>query len=72
MAPMKDAFTRLLSSAKFWTAVIALAAVFAARYGLEISEEMTALVAAIFAVLLGAQGAADAGKEAAKSKKETP
>lgn len=59
---MKDALIRLLSSMKFWTAVIALIAVFAARYGFEISEQMTALVAAVFTVLIGAQGAADLGK----------
>lgn len=62
---MKDAFVRLLSSAKFWTAMIALIAIFAARYGFEISEQMTAVVGAVFAVLLGAQGAADHGKSAA-------
>jgi hypothetical protein len=47
---------------KVWTAIIALVTVFAARYGFEISEQMTALVATIFAVLLAGQGAADFGK----------
>jgi uncharacterized membrane protein YfbV (UPF0208 family) len=64
---MIDALKRLASSMKFWTAVIALIAIFAARYGFEISEQMTALVGAIFAVLLGGQGLADHGKEAAKA-----
>ena len=62
---MKDAFVRLLSSAKFWTAIIALISVFTAKYGFEISNEMTALMGAIFAVLLGGQGLTDHGKAAA-------
>jgi hypothetical protein len=62
---MKDAIVRMLSSAKFWTAIIALISVFAAKYGFEISTEMTGLMAAIFAVLLGGQGLTDHGKAAA-------
>lgn len=62
---MKDALTRLLSSAKFWTAIIALISVFAAKYGFEISDQMTTLMSVIFAVLLGGQGLTDHGKAAA-------
>lgn len=68
---MKDALIRLASSMKFWTAVIALIAVFAAKYGFQVSDEMTALVGVIFSVLLGGQGLADHGKSAAEINAKT-
>lgn len=71
---MKEALARLFSSVKVWTAIIGMLATagasLLARYGLELSDaaiQQTAItVASMFAILLGAQGAADFGKEKAK------
>jgi len=70
---MKNALSRLLSSAKFWTAILGMIATAGAslfaRYGLEASTEaiqqLAGTMALIVSVLLHAQGQTDAGKNAA-------
>ena len=71
---MKLALFRLLSSMKFWTVVIGIVATWSsawlARHGFDMSDKHVAQVAEYMAIgfglLLGAQGAQDFGKEAAK------
>lgn len=71
---MTVALKRLLTSAKFWTAIIGLVftlgASLVAKYGIDASDaaiqQIALTVSGIFAVLLGAQGAAGVGKEAAE------
>lgn len=71
---MRDALARVFGSAKVWTAIIGLIVTFGAtafaRWGIEVSDaavQQTAItVSAIFAILLGAQGATDHGKAAAQ------
>jgi len=63
---MKQAIIDLLSSKKFITAIVALLVAAGARYGLDLDPEICATILGLFAVLIGAQGAADNGKEAAK------
>ncbi len=73
---MREAFSRLLSSVKAWTLILGMFATagasLLARYSLEVSTEtvqqVAITVAGMFAVLIGAQGLTDAGKEAAKIK----
>ena len=70
---MKEALTRLLSSAKVRTAILGMvttagASLFA-RYGIDLSTEAVQQVAitvsSMFGILLATQGAADLGKHAA-------
>lgn len=63
---MKQAIADLLSSKKFITAIVALLVTAGARYGLALDPEVCVAVLSVFAVLIGAQGAADHGKEAAR------
>ncbi len=63
---MLEAIRKLFSSAKFLTLVAALVVLGVAKLGFEIDQETAGMIAALFAVLLGAQGAADHGKEAAR------
>lgn len=63
---MKDAVLGLLSSKKFITAMVALVVAGGARYGFDLDPEVCAAILGLFAVLIGAQGAADNGKEAAR------
>jgi hypothetical protein len=63
---MKEAVLGLLSSKKFITAIVALVVTGAAKYGFDVDAEVCAAVLGLFAVLIGAQGAADNGKEAAR------
>lgn len=71
---MSDALKRLLVSAKFWTVIVGLlftfGATLVAKYGLnssaEAQQQIAATVAALFGILIHAQGQADQGKEAAK------
>ena len=62
---MKDALTRLVSSAKFWTLVLGLLTTFLAKYGVHVDDSTSQYIAMGFALLLGAQAAADHGKSAA-------
>lgn len=64
---IKDALTRLLSSMKFWTMVLGLAATFLAKYGIKTDASTAEMVAAGFGILLGAQGLTDHGKAAAEA-----
>ncbi len=77
---MKEALSRILGSAKFWTTVIGMvmtagASLFA-RYGLELSTEaiqqIAVTVAGLFALLLGGQALAGHGKEAAELTAKAP
>lgn len=69
---MTDPIKRILSSAKFWTALIGLVltlfASLLAKYGLSVSDatvsQVATTIASVFAILLGAQGLADIGKSA--------
>lgn len=63
---MKEAVLGLLSSKKFITAIVALLVAAGAKYGLDLDPEICATILGMFAVLIGAQGAADQGKEAAR------
>lgn len=63
---MKETLVQLLTSKKVITAVIGVVATIAARKGFELDIELCAAIAGMFGVLIGAQGAADHGKEAAK------
>lgn len=63
---MKGAIVELLSSKKFLTAIVALLVAGGARYGLALDPEVCATILGLFAVLIGAQGAADQGKAAAE------
>ena len=65
---MKTALADLLSSKKFVTMIVGLVVAIGARKGLDVDPEITAAIIGLFAVLIGAQGAADHGKEAAKVK----
>ncbi len=79
IALLKPPFVRLLSSMKFWTLVIGAVvtpfAAWLARHGFDMNDEHVAKVAQYlaggFAILLGMQGLADHGKEAAKLKGPT-
>ncbi len=63
---MKQALTDLFSSKKFLTALVALIVTVGAKYGLKLDDQFVLGILGLFAVLLGAQGAADHGKEAAQ------
>ncbi len=63
---MKDAIAGLLGSKKFVSFVTGVVGILLARWGLELDEATVAAMFGVLAVLLGAQGAADHGKEAAK------
>lgn len=63
---MKKVLAELLGSKKVVTTLIGVAATVAARKGFELDTELCMAIAGAFAVLVGAQGAADHGKEAAK------
>lgn len=65
---MLEALKGLFSSKKFITAIIALVVAAGAKFGLEVDGEVVAAILGVFAVLIGAQGATDVGKEAAKAK----
>lgn len=62
---MKDALTRLVSSAKFWTLILGLLTTFLAKYGVHVDDSTSQYIAMGFALLLGAQAANDHGKAAA-------
>lgn len=64
---MKQALIDLFSSKKFLMLLAALIVAAAAKFGLALDNELVLSLLGIFAVAIGAQGAADAGKEAAKA-----
>jgi hypothetical protein len=63
---MLDAAKHLLASKKFQTFLLGLLVAGGAKLGLEVSDELAAAILGATAILIGAQGAADHGKEAAK------
>jgi len=63
---MRQAIADLLSSKKFITMVVGLIVAIGARKGFDVDGEIVAAILGLFAVLIGAQGAADHGKEAAR------
>lgn len=65
---MRSAIAALLSSKKFITALTGVAVAIAAKLGLQLEDELVAAILGVFAIAIGAQGAADHGKEAAKLK----
>lgn len=65
---MKQAIVDLLSSKKFLTAAVAVAVTCGAKYGLALDSDFVLAILGLFAVLIGAQGAADVGKGAAEAK----
>jgi acid phosphatase family membrane protein YuiD len=65
---MKKAIRDLLSSKKAITTVVGLAVAISARYGFDVDRDFALAILGAFAVLVGAQGVTDAGKEAAKIK----
>lgn len=67
-ALLKPPLVRMLSSLKFWTVVFGVLTTQAAKYGLEVDEQTYWTIVGFFGLLLGGQGLADHGKEAAKSK----
>lgn len=64
---MKQAIVDLFSSKKFLLLLAALIVTSGAKLGLELDNELVVALLGLFAVAIGAQGAADAGKEAAKT-----
>jgi hypothetical protein len=63
---MKTALAGLLGSKKFLTAITGIVVAIAAKKGFDLDSELVAAILGVFAILVGAQGAADFGKEAAK------
>lgn len=63
---MKRAFVRLIESSKFWTAIVGVVVALGAKYGLDLDKELVASIVGLFAILVGAQGAADQGRAAAE------
>ena len=61
---MGEAIKGLLSSKKFWSAIVGVVAVLVGKIGWNVSEDVLWQITAIIATLLGAQGAADWGKAA--------
>ena len=68
---MKDALVRIFSSAKVWTALIAVAVV-AGLVSLDVSDKLVGLVGAIFVALQLGQAANDHGKGAAEINAAAP
>lgn len=66
---MKVALLRLLSSMKFWTAVLGVLTALGAKYGLEVDPETYWTIVGFFSLLLGGQALQDHGK--AKAEIET-
>lgn len=64
---MKEALQRLLSSMKFWTAVLGLLGTLAAKYGFDVDERMYWTIVGIVGLLLVGQAATDHGKAAAQA-----
>lgn len=60
------ALRTLFSSKKFLTALVALLVSAGAKFGLQLDNELVMSIVGLFAIVIGAQGAADAGKETAK------
>jgi len=69
---MKDALLRLISSMKFWTAVLGIVTALGAKYGLKVDADLYWSIVGMFGVLLGAQGLTDHGKVAAQITASTP
>ncbi len=69
---MKAALLALLASKKFLTTLVAIGVTIGARYGLQLDPEFCYAILGLFAVLLGAQGAADHGKSAAEINAANP
>ena len=63
---MKDAIIRLLSSMKFWTAVLGLLTAIGAKAGFNVDPEVYWAIVGVVTVLILGQGLTDHGKEAAK------
>lgn len=63
---MKQTIIDLLSSKKFITALVGVAVAIGARYGLDLDPALVAAILGLFAVVIGGQGLADHGKEAAQ------
>jgi len=63
LADMLEAWKDLLSSKKFWTAILAVVTLVAGKKGLAIDEPTFWAVAGVFISLIGAQGLTDHGKE---------
>ena len=61
---MIDAWKDLLSSKKFWTAILAVVTLVAAKKGVEVDQTTFWAIAGIFVSLIGAQGLTDHGKGA--------
>ncbi len=80
MLTMKQALSRVLGSAKFWTAIIGLICTAAATKlsalgwdtSVEAQQQIAITVSAMFGILLAAQGAADVGKSAAIEASKAP
>lgn len=60
------ALRTLFSSKKFLTALVALLVSAGAKFGLQLDNELVMAIVGLFAIVIGAQGAADVGKETAK------
>lgn len=69
---MLTALRALLSSKKFITTLVGVAVAIAARVGFDLDPELVAAILGVFAMLVGAQGLADQGKEAAKVNLQPP
>lgn len=61
-----NALRTLFSSKKFLTALVALLVSAGAKFGLQLDNELVMSIVGLFAIVIGAQGAADVGKEKAK------
>lgn len=63
---MMNALRNMFSSKKFLTALVALLVSAGAKFGLQLDNELVMSIVALFAVVIGAQGATDVGKETAR------
>lgn len=51
---------------KFWTMILGLLTAIGAKYGFKVDPDVFWSIVSLFGLLIGAQGLADHGKEAAK------
>jgi hypothetical protein len=63
---VREALLRLVSSMKFWTALLGLLGILGAKYGFDVDENTYWTIVGIVGLLLAGQAATDHGKAAAQ------
>lgn len=69
---MRAAIAELLGSKKFLTMIAGLLVTAGAKWGLKLDPEVCIAILSLFGILIGAQGAASVGKEAAQIRAAVP